>query len=419
MPATHVDKDAFRRILMRNLAFPLAMGVATALVFVGLILYLLSSIDWVEHSERVIGDSQEVARLVSDKEGAVRGFLLTGDETFLAPYQTGKPTLLAEIDALMQLVSDNTPQVDRLQRIRALQQQWDGIADRLVKERRSGKVAQSMADVGDGRAQREESARELDAFLGIEQTLRLQRVQSSRQLTAVTVIVFLAFGLGVSLLVAFFGRRELMLLSESYNLALKEHADQTETLQQQAWLRSGQSLLGERVVGQQALSAVSKVMLGFLADYVGAPVAALFVRGEKDDFVRSATVGFGTIAERLPQAFERSEGLIGHAAAMGKVMEVPDVPRDYWRVASALGSAVPSNLVLVPLKSDGAVNGVAELGFLSPPSERAIQFLNLIGDNMGAFVEAALYRERMQKALQDTQQLNEELQLQQEELRIS
>lgn len=420
MPGSkHIDQNTFRRILMRNLAFPLAMGVATALVFVGLIFYLLSSINWVEHSERVIGDSQEVSRLVSDKEGAVRGFLLTGDESYLAPFQTGKPMLIAEINALMTLVSDNTPQVDRLQRVRALQQQWDAAADRLVAERRGGHVAQSMADIGDGRAQREQSARELEAFLDIEQTLRLERVQSSRQLTVATVVIFLVFGLGVSLLVAFFGRRELLLLSGSYDLAIKEHSDQTETLQQQAWLRSGQSLMGERVVGQQALSAVAQTMLIFLADYVDAPVAVLYVRDEEDGFYRCATVGFSAVADHLPQAFRRAEGLIGHAAASGKLTQIDKVPRDYWRIASALGSAVPEHLVFVPLISDGVVNGVTELGFLQPPNQRVIEFLTMIGMNMGAFVEAALYRERIQKALQDTQQLNEELQLQQEELRIT
>ena len=65
---SQVDKDTFRRILTRNIAFPLGMGVVTAVVFVGLILYLLAAINWVAHSERVIGDSQEIARLVSDKE---------------------------------------------------------------------------------------------------------------------------------------------------------------------------------------------------------------------------------------------------------------------------------------------------------------------------------------------------------------
>ncbi|MGA7816437.1 response regulator [Caballeronia sp.] len=416
---SQVDKDTFRRILTRNIAFPLGMGVVTAMVFVGLILYLLAAINWVEHSERVIGDSQEIARLVSDKESAVRGYLLTGDATFLAPFQTGKPKLISDINALSELVSDNTPQVDRLLRIRALQEQWDTVADRAIRERGDGQNYQSRSSVGEGRVLREESARELETFLGMEQTLRLQRVATAREITTVTIVVFLAFGLSVSLLLAYLGRRELVLLSESYDAALREQAEQTEKLQQQAWLQSGQSQLGERVVGQQALSIVSRVMLEFLAQYINAPVAALYVRGEDDDFFQSASIGISAGTGPLPRAFERSEGLIGRAAASGRLVRLESVPGNYWRVASALGTSVPTTLILLPLKSEGLVNGVVEIGLMREPSEREIEFLNLIGANMGAFVEAALYRERIQTALEDTQLLNEELQLQQEELRIT
>ncbi|MGF6552864.1 signal transduction histidine kinase/CheY-like chemotaxis protein [Paraburkholderia youngii] len=45
--------------------------------------------------------------------------------------------------------------------------------------------------------------------------------------------------------------------------------------------------------------------------------------------------------------------------------------------------------------------------------------MELIRHSMGDFLEAALYRERLQDALAETQQLNEELQVQQEELRVS
>jgi CHASE3 domain sensor protein len=117
-------------------------------VFVGLILYLLAAINWVAHSERVIGDSQEIARLVSDKESAVRGYLLTGDETFLAPFETGKPKLISDINALAELVSDNPPQVDRLLRIRALQEQWDRVADLAIREHSDGQNYQSRSERG-------------------------------------------------------------------------------------------------------------------------------------------------------------------------------------------------------------------------------------------------------------------------------
>ncbi|RZJ09295.1 MAG: hypothetical protein EOO54_22225 [Haliea sp.] len=57
MPGTaSINQEHFRRILARNIGVPLAVGVVSAALFVGLILYLLSTLTWVEHTERTIGE---------------------------------------------------------------------------------------------------------------------------------------------------------------------------------------------------------------------------------------------------------------------------------------------------------------------------------------------------------------------------
>ena len=71
MSASSIDSDQFRRILSRNVAMPLGMGVLSALVFVGIIAYLINVLSWVEHSERVIGRGLEENRcLASLDQGA-------------------------------------------------------------------------------------------------------------------------------------------------------------------------------------------------------------------------------------------------------------------------------------------------------------------------------------------------------------
>ena len=48
---TAIDQQSFKRALSRNIKLPLAAGLAGAAVFVALILYLLSVIGWVEHTD--------------------------------------------------------------------------------------------------------------------------------------------------------------------------------------------------------------------------------------------------------------------------------------------------------------------------------------------------------------------------------
>jgi CHASE3 domain sensor protein len=53
--------------------------------FVSVIMYLLSAIQWVEHTDRVINNANEAVKLTVDLETGMRGFLLSGDEQFLDP----------------------------------------------------------------------------------------------------------------------------------------------------------------------------------------------------------------------------------------------------------------------------------------------------------------------------------------------
>jgi len=85
--APAIDQQGFKRILTRNITLPLAAGVVSAGVFIALIVYLLSVIEWVEHTDRVIANGNEISKLAVDMESGMRGFVLTGDEPFLAPYE--------------------------------------------------------------------------------------------------------------------------------------------------------------------------------------------------------------------------------------------------------------------------------------------------------------------------------------------
>jgi CHASE3 domain sensor protein len=114
MTGTSIDSTQFRRILSRNVAMPLGMGVLSALVFVGIIAYLINVLSWVEHSEHVIGRANEVSKLSIDMEAGMRGYLLSGDDDFLAPYLVAKPKLEAELNNLARLVVDNPTQTDRV-----------------------------------------------------------------------------------------------------------------------------------------------------------------------------------------------------------------------------------------------------------------------------------------------------------------
>ncbi len=416
-----VDERYFRGIVRRNIALPLFVGLITIAVFVGLIAYLVSTTNWAEHSERVVGKANQMLRLAVDRESSMRGFLITGDERFLAQYENGGPQFKAQMQDLQRLVADNPPQVEKLRQIEAIQDRWTRFAESMIDARRRMQDVTSAVASGRGKMEFDETRKEFGDFLEVELRLRQERGEASRRVTAILVSVFLIFSIGVNSLLAWMGRRELLNLAGTYDRAIRQQAEQTEVLEKQVWLRSGQRMLAERVVGQASPQLVGRAMLDCLAQYMEAAVGAIYVRDKRHGTLRRiATYGFSRESEQATgRDLGEADTLVGEAALSRRMVVMRDVPDNYVQVVSATGKAAPKNLIIMPIRSEGEVNGVVELGFIRELASRDEEFIELVSENMGDFIEAALYRERLQDALIETQQLNEELQVQQEELRVS
>ena len=414
-----VDEQSFRKLLSRNVSLPLGVGVLSAVFFVSLITYLLSVIQWVEHTDRVINNANETVKLMIDQETGMRGFLITGDEHFLDPYEVARPRIMADLKGLQELVADNPPQVDRLKRLAALQAEWDNFAQEMITLRRANGDYRGAVQAGRGKRLTDEVRSEFDTFVAMEQQLRVNRNEDVRHTTILTISLYLLFVLGISGLLAFIGRRDLVNLSTSYSTNLASQQKSARRLEQQAWLRNGQTELAEQVLGQLTLNILGRNILQFCAQYLGSAVAAMYVREEHGGLRRVASYGFSREQEAHGETVFVGEGVLGQAVAQDRLIRLDDVPEDYFKVSSGLGEGTPRSVLVVPLSNDEQINGALELGFLRPLTDRDVELLELIADNIGTSIEAARYRQRLQEVLAETQQLNEELQVQQEELKTA
>uniref|UniRef100_A0A7C1WW69 histidine kinase n=1 Tax=Pseudomonas graminis TaxID=158627 RepID=A0A7C1WW69_9PSED len=414
-----VDEQRFRKLLSRNVSLPLAVGVLSAAFFVILISYLLSAIQWVEHTDRVINNINRSLKLSVDMETGMRGFLLTGDERFLDPYEVAKPAISTELKGLEELVADNPDQVDRFKRLAGLQASWGEFAQEMITLRRTGGDYQTQIQNRRGKRLSDEMRDQYEQAADIEHQLRLTRNTDVTHTTVMSVSLYIAFILIVSGILAWVGRRDMTTLSDTYAANLKAQQLDAERLSHVAWLRNGQSELAEQVIGQLTLNLLGRNVLDFFAQYLGAVVAAVYVRQEHGGLVRVASYGFSREHEQHEQSIYSGEGVVGKAAEQDQIITLDHVPQDYFKVTSGLGEGSPRSVVVVPTSNDDHVNGVIELGFLRELTPRDLEFLELVAENVGTSIEAARYRQRLQEVLAETQQLNEELQVQQEELRTA
>ena len=419
MTGTSLDNNQFRRILSRNIALPLSLSVLSAIVFVAIVAYLVSVLNTVEHSQEVIGNANEVSKLVSDMEAGMRGYVISGDESFLGPYTVAKPKIDVEMDALLRLVKDNPAQADHLNRVRGAHNEWVRFTEEVIDRRRAGQEVGDTIRSGRGKSLTDDMRSQFANFVASERVLLQKRGDQARSVITWSVGSYLLLTLIVGGLLAAAGRRELVRLSNAYTDVLKHENEHNAELRHLSWLRTGQTELAAKSIGLNSLETLAQTVLDHVVRYLGGAVAAMYFRGDDGVLRRIGAFGFSNDNEEHAKVIQPGASLASQAANENRLLRVKELPENYIKVGSSLGDTPPREIVIAPFANFGKVKGVMEIGFLQPVRERDIEFLKLVGDAIGASVGAVVYRQRLQDALSESQALNEELQVQQEELRTA
>ncbi len=189
------------------------------------------------------------------------------------------------------------------------------------------------------------------------------------------------------------------------------------SVRSQEWIQSGQTQLSAAMAGDPTLGALGEKVLRFLTEYLGAQAGALFME-DAGVFRRFATYGVPADA-RIPERFERQDGLLGQALTSRRLLAVHDVPDGYFAIGSALGRSTPRHLLIAPLSVEGRVKGVVELGFFHRFGTVEQELMTRVSESIAVAVRSGQYRAQLHELLEETQRQAEELQAQSEELRVS
>src|ERR1035438_3500594 len=68
----------------------------------------------VAHTHVVLEGIARVLSMLKDAETGQRGYIITGDESFLEPYQAAAPAIATTVNDLRELTSDNPAQQKRI-----------------------------------------------------------------------------------------------------------------------------------------------------------------------------------------------------------------------------------------------------------------------------------------------------------------
>ncbi|MEA2503910.1 MAG: hypothetical protein QOG36_953, partial [Actinomycetota bacterium] len=206
-------------------------------------------------------------------------------------------------------------------------------------------------------------------------------------------------------------------LKDNINQMIANLRETTIANQQQDWLKSNLARIGAALQGQRDLAAVSRLIMSELTPLVDAQLGAFFM-AEASDGLNPAfrlLAGYG-VKPRRSTPYQLGEGLVGQAALEKKIIVLSEVPKGYLKIASALGSASPSHVVVLPVLFEGRVLAVIELASFRPFSDVHQAFLAQIVETVGVVLNTIIATTQTEVLLEQSQSLAKELQSRSAEL---
>ena len=346
---------------------------------------------------------QRAISAVKDAETGQRGFLLTGEEPYLAPHSLAIAQIPGEIQGLRRLMEGNEAQIRRVDKLENLIQQKLEELERTIALRRDKGIEAALAAVYSDRGKEVmDDIRNLVTQIEAAERTELGKRQDEWTGAATMSSLVTWGGSGLLLVLTLMGA---VFASRDYR-----------TRERELWLKAGQMGLALRLQGEQRLDQLGENLLSFLGAFLGAQVGAVYMpeHGRLRRFSGYALPGDDSVADTRP-----IEGLVGQALRERRTLYVRDVPPGYLPVSSSLGKAQPAALLIAPATVDGSIQAVIELGFFRPLLPEEQELMERVSEVLAVAVRSSRDRTRLEELLEETQRQSEELQSQQEELRVS
>ncbi len=341
---------------------------------------------------------------LQDAETGLRGYLLTGDDGYLDPYNRAMSQVENRIESLASIATPEMRERGGPSELRAFTVSKLGTMRETLRLHREEGEAAAVAFMRTDRGRSDmngirDTVGQLSLEAGEDRAQALRERDRSFVVAWTSGIATGGVGIILTLVIS-------ALLSKT---ALAQKREQ--------WLRDAQLGLGSAVSGEQPLAQLGQNILGFLTNYLGAVAGAIYVENA-GRFHRTAVHGVPLNAN-LPMSFEENDSLFAHVLKDHRPIAVGEIPDGYISFGSALGQQKPRYLALAPAIVEGDIRGVFELGFLTPISDQTLVLLEQVSELIAVAIRSAEFRTRLQALLEETQRQSEELQVQGEELRVS
>jgi CheY-like chemotaxis protein/signal transduction histidine kinase/HAMP domain-containing protein len=213
-------------------------------------------------------------------------------------------------------------------------------------------------------------------------------------------------------------RGEVAELKDNINTMIDNLRLTTERNNEQDWLKTNLARFTSMLQGQRDLVRVGQMLLSELAPLVGAHQGVLYQRSEDPGgaSLRLLAAYADDGKDGHAPSLKLGEGLVGQCAVEGRKVLINELPSDTIRVGSGLFSALPRNVIVLPVLFEEQVKAVIELASLNEYNAGQLAFLDQLTSSIGIVLNSIEATMQTEGLLDQSQKLATELQVQQKEL---
>ncbi len=418
------------------------------------------AVKWNGHTYKVIQESDCLLMSLLDMETGARGYVITGNESFLEPFNKGNSSYENHYDKLKQLTEDNSEQQQRLYNINNKYKEWVEWEKNIIiakrKEVSSGKLKLedliAIVQSGYGKNMMDELRSILGDINNEEERLLQNRNADLIKMEKETRVIMLtggALATIAAIIIASLSIRmivnpvkvvtntfreiaegevnlEARLMSNSedeigkmaryFNIFMTKLKELISENRNQSWLTTGRAELNEEMRGVREINTLSSRIITYICRYLNMQIGRFYVKTDSNTFKVFGSYSYNS-SEGSPDEFNIGEGLVGQATLEDKIVLVQDVPADYMKIISGLGEAVPKNILIAPCMYHEEIECIIELGSFNQFTDVQLKFIEQVSENIATSINLTKAQTKMEVLLNKTLVQAEELQVQQEELR--
>lgn len=439
-----------------------ALSLAT-LTTIGIIFYqntneLIKTSQKEKHTYQVISQLEDLNLQLTNAETGQRGYIITGEQRYLEPYNTAVNLVDSKVRELERLTSDNPKQQQRLDILQPL------IANKLaelqqtidLRQNQSFEASQKVVLTDRGKQLMSEIRKVILAMENEENVLlkqRSEKAQAAAQQTIANIFFSIPLFFVILVVIGFLLTRHILVplkqvsdlaekmadgdlsvtlpdsdrqdeigvLSRTFNQMIVNLRYTTQKNEEQNWLKSNLAEFTQMLQGHRSLESVTRLILSNLAPLVGASQGVFYVMNLIDDEPVLKLLSSYAYKERknVANQFRLGEGLVGQCALEKQRILLTEVPSDYIRISSGLGEAPPLNIIVLPILFEMQVSAVIELASFRTFSDLHLKFLEQFSEIVGVFLNNIASQLQTQQLLEESVALTEEQQSQQQELQQS